>query len=344
MITEKDKTEEVTTTTPSADATEADATGTGVAIMRELPPNVGYSGYPTAPLSAFEEAGTGAQSGSEYSAVNEFLSQFGGESDKDRKKRERREAAQQIAYGLGDTARALGNLYFTTQYSPSQDIDKTSMSEANQQRLDRLRKEREQNRDRMTQYAFNIAKLKGDDDYRAWKKGQDELAEQRRVAADEYKKEHDEKALAYKKEKDEEERKLKEEERKRKAEETKRNQELREKQLKEQERHNRSMESISASKGHGGGGGRSKKVYNITVDGEDLSIDSDKINDYNVSRVYEMLPERVRKQYDYNEKGQAQKLSKETKMQIIAKHANGDAKVKRELRALAGKKPRSGKF
>ena len=82
MTTEKDKTEEVTPTTPSADATEADATGTWVAIMRELPPNVGYSGYPTAPLSAFEEAGTGAQSGSEYSAVNEFLSQFGGESDR----------------------------------------------------------------------------------------------------------------------------------------------------------------------------------------------------------------------------------------------------------------------
>ena len=341
MTTEKDKTEEVTTTTPSADATGADATGTGGAIMRELPPNVHYSGYPTAPLSAFEEAGTGAQSGSEYSAVNEFLSQFGGESDKDRKKRERREAAQQIAYGLGDTARALGNLYFTTQYSPSQDIDKTSMSEANQQRLDRLRKEREQNRDRMTQYAFNIAKLKGDDDYRAWKKGQDELAEQRRVAADKYKKEHDEKALAYKKEKDEEERRLKEEERKRKAEETKLNQELREKQLREQERHNRSMESISASKGHGGGG---SKTYKITVDGEELSIDTDKINDYNVSCVYELLPDRVRKQYDYDEKGNRQKLSKEQKMQIIASHANGDAKVKRELRALAGKKPRSGNF
>ncbi len=340
MTTEKDKTEEVTTTTPSVDATEADATGTGVAIMRELPPNVGYSGYPTAPLSAFEEAGTGAQSGSEYSAVNEFLSQFGGESDKDRKKRERREAAQQIAYGLGDTARALGNLYFTTQYSPSQDIDKTSMSEANQQRLDRLRKEREQNRNRMTQYAFNIAKLKGDDDYRAWKKGQDELAEQRRVAADEYQKQKDAEALKYKQEKDKADREWR-------AQEAKLNRELGENRLKEQERHNRAMESKGHGGGggsHGGGGGSKGKKYPVYIDNKKWEIDYDDINDYNVRQIYLKLPERVRKKYEYDEKkGTRINLTKDRMMQILAENAN-DPNVKRELLKLAGYKPRSGNF
>lgn len=323
MTTEKDKTEEVTTTTPSADATGAGATGTG--------------GYPTAPLSAFEEAGTGAQSGSEYSAVNEFLSQFGGESDKDRKKRERREAAQQIAYGLGDTARALGNLYFTTQYSPSQDIDKTSMSEANQQRLDRLRKEREQNRDRMTQYAFNIAKLKGDDDDRSWKRQKAKEEAELNAKKWDYKVEQD----------------AKEAERLEKA--AKQNQQNWESVFEQKQKYydgvlenQKTRNNIYANKGNGGGGGShggggsKTKPYKITVDGEELSIDTDKINDYTVSRVYELLPERVRQRYDFDEKGKPQKLSKEYKMQIIAKYADGNAKVKRELRSLAGKKPRSG--
>lgn len=340
MITEKDKTEEVTTTTPSADATEADATGTGVAIMRELPPNVGYSGYPTAPLSAFEEAGTGAQSGSEYSAVNEFLSQFGGESDKDRKKRERREAAQQIAYGLGDTARALGNLYFTTQYSPSQDIDKTSMSEANQQRLDRLRKEREQNRDRMTQYAFNIAKLKGDDDDRSWK---------RQKAKEEA--ELNEKKWNYKVEQD-----AKEAERLEKAAEQK--QQNWEAELDQKQKYydgilanQQTRNDIYANKGHGGGGGShggggggSKgKKYPIYIDNKKWEIDYDDINDYNVRQIYIKLPERVRKKYEYDEKYKRINLTKDRMMQILAENAN-DPNVKRELLKLAGYKPRSGNF
>lgn len=326
MTTEKDKTEEVTTTTPSADATEADATGTG--------------GYPTAPLSAFEEAGTGAQSGSEYSAVNEFLSQFGGESDKDRKKRERREAAQQIAYGLGDTARALGNLYFTTQYSPSQDIDKTSMSEANQQRLDRLRKEREQNRDRMTQYAFNIAKLKGDDDDRSWKRQKAKEEAELNAKKWDYKVEQD----------------AKEAERLEKAAVQKQQNweaefEQKQKYYDGQLANQKTRNDIYASKGngggggsHGGGGGGSKgKKYPVYIDNKKWEIDYDDINDYNVRQIYIKLPERVRKKYEYDEKGKRINLTKDRMMQILAENAN-DPNVKRELLKLAGYTPRSGKI
>ena len=294
--------------------------------------NTTMDGYYTAPLSAFEEAGTGAQSGSEYSAVNEFLSQFGGESDKERKKRERREAAQQIAYGLGDTARALGNLYFTTQYSPSQDIDKTSMSEANQQRLDRLRKEREQNRDRMTQYAFNIAKLKGDDDDRSWKRQKAKEEAELNAKKWDYKVEQD----------------AKEAERREKAAVQKQqnwNAEFEQKQkyydgvLANQKTRN----NIYANKGQGGGGGSKGKKYPVYIDNKKWEIDYDDINDYNVRQIYIKLPERVRKKYEYDEKGKRINLTKDRMMQILAENAN-DPNVKRDLLKLAGYTPRSGNF
>ena len=77
------------------------------------------------------------------------------ESDDERKKREKRERSRRIISAVSDGLSALGNLYFTSQYAPDMyEHEKESRLRSTNGRIEKLREEREKDRDRWLDYAI----------------------------------------------------------------------------------------------------------------------------------------------------------------------------------------------
>lgn len=82
------------------------------------------------------------------------------ETEEERKKRERRERSKRIIAAVSDGLSALGNLYFTTRYAPNMyKHDKASAVSAVDDRIERLKAEREKDRDRYVNYSLKIGDL-----------------------------------------------------------------------------------------------------------------------------------------------------------------------------------------
>lgn len=84
------------------------------------------------------------------------------ETDEQRKKREKREKAKRVIAAVGDGIRALSNLYFTSQYAPNMyNSDDTQLAKTDA-RQEKLKAEREANRDRYLNYSLRIGDLEND--------------------------------------------------------------------------------------------------------------------------------------------------------------------------------------
>lgn len=82
------------------------------------------------------------------------------ETEEERKRRERRERSKRIIAAVSDGLSALGNLYFTTRYAPNMyKHDKASAVSAVDERIERLKAEREKDRDRYVNYSLKIGDL-----------------------------------------------------------------------------------------------------------------------------------------------------------------------------------------
>lgn len=79
------------------------------------------------------------------------------ETEESRKKRERREKREKLFAALGDGLSALSNVYFTTQGAPDMSSKKT-LTAAVQEKYDKMKAEREADRDKY----LNLLKLKAD--------------------------------------------------------------------------------------------------------------------------------------------------------------------------------------
>lgn len=80
------------------------------------------------------------------------------ETPEQRKKRERREKSAKIVSAISDGLRAMGNLYFTSQYAPDMyNHEKSSQLTAQNSAIERARKEREANRDAHFRFALGLA-------------------------------------------------------------------------------------------------------------------------------------------------------------------------------------------
>lgn len=124
-------------------------------------------------------------SGSNYAELEGYLrkrmEETGGETDKDRIKRERREKWEGIISGIGDMGRALGNLYYASQGAPSMYDGKDSLSDRAKERFEKAKAEREKKRDEWMNYALTLGKLR--DSARDFK-----LCEKQAAAEQEYRK------------------------------------------------------------------------------------------------------------------------------------------------------------
>lgn len=117
----------------------------------------------TGATGATGAAGGGGFSGSTNGELLEYLRQqmeaSKPESKEERERRERLERTQNLAYGIADLGRALGNMYHTTQYAPNGYDAKSSMSEKQRERMERAEKARKARRDEWLNYALTRKKI-----------------------------------------------------------------------------------------------------------------------------------------------------------------------------------------
>lgn len=81
------------------------------------------------------------------------------ENEKEREQREKREKRRLLWASIGDGISALANLHFTTQDAPHAYNDKDGMLQRHQALLDRMQKERKENRDKYLEYVLKRAQL-----------------------------------------------------------------------------------------------------------------------------------------------------------------------------------------
>ena len=84
------------------------------------------------------------------------------ETEEERKKREKIEKSKRVIAAVGDGIRALSNLYFTSQYAPNMyNPDDTQLAKVDA-RQEKLKAEREANRDKYLNYSLRIGDLEND--------------------------------------------------------------------------------------------------------------------------------------------------------------------------------------
>lgn len=89
--------------------------------------------------------------------VNWLLSQYDA-MQRDDEAEARRQKSRNMVNGIADMARAIGDLYHTNQYAPSQEVDKSLMSEVSQKRYDKAKAERDKRRAEYLNYVQNVSK------------------------------------------------------------------------------------------------------------------------------------------------------------------------------------------
>lgn len=85
------------------------------------------------------------------------------ETDEQRKKRERKEKSKKIIAAVSDGISALSNLFFTSQYAPNMyNHDKGSMMKPVNDRIEKLKAEREKNADKYLQFSLKLGDLQNE--------------------------------------------------------------------------------------------------------------------------------------------------------------------------------------
>lgn len=84
-------------------------------------------------------------------------------SPEELKKLRRKQKIEGIISGVSDTAQAISNLWFTTQYAPNMYDAKNGMAAKAKERFDKEKAERDANADRYFNYAMQIGKMKDAD-------------------------------------------------------------------------------------------------------------------------------------------------------------------------------------
>lgn len=70
----------------------------------------------------------------------------------------RRQKNRDMVNGIADMARAIGDLYHTDRYAPSQEVDKSLMSDVSRKRYDKAKAERDKRRAEYLNYVQNVSK------------------------------------------------------------------------------------------------------------------------------------------------------------------------------------------
>lgn len=88
--------------------------------------------------------------------VDWLLSQYDA-MQRDDEAEARRQKSRDMVNGIADMARAIGDLYHTDRYAPSQEVNKNLMSEVSRKRYDKAKAERDKRRAEYLHYVNNVA-------------------------------------------------------------------------------------------------------------------------------------------------------------------------------------------
>ena len=115
-----------------------------------------------AAVNRSEQSGQGEQDsrndgeGQKYD-VDWLLDQYNA-MQRDDEAEARRQKNRDMVNGIADMARAIGDLYHTNQYAPSQEVDKSLMSDVSRKRYDKAKAERDKKRAEWLHYVNNVSK------------------------------------------------------------------------------------------------------------------------------------------------------------------------------------------
>lgn len=99
----------------------------------------------------------------QIAALNEAASRLKPETEEERKKRERSERSKRIVAAVSDGLQALSNLFFTTRGAPNMyDHQEASQLTPLQEKLEKLKAERQANADKYLQYSLKVGDLQND--------------------------------------------------------------------------------------------------------------------------------------------------------------------------------------
>ena len=104
-------------------------------------------------------SGSGDDGERVYDWVTNYLNE-NTETPEVRRRRERMESRHGMISGIGDTIRALSNLYFTTRYSPDGYDAGKSATTQHSERMERARRQRDADRNYYLNYALNMGNIK----------------------------------------------------------------------------------------------------------------------------------------------------------------------------------------
>ena len=113
-------------------------------------------------LSPEEQAKADAVMGydQQIETLRKAAEQYAPETPEQRKKRERREKSKRIIAAVSDGISALSNLFFTSQYAPNMYIpEKGSMMKPVNDRIEKLKAEREKKRDQYLNFSLKLGDL-----------------------------------------------------------------------------------------------------------------------------------------------------------------------------------------
>lgn len=118
----------------------------------------------TPKLTPEEQAKADAVAGtdSQIKTIQDWMDAEGNrpETEEQRKKRERREKSKKIIAAVSDGISALSNLFFTSQYAPNMyNHDKGNMMKPVNDRIEKLKAEREKNADKYLQFSLKLGDL-----------------------------------------------------------------------------------------------------------------------------------------------------------------------------------------
>lgn len=121
----------------------------------------------TPKLTPEEQAKADAVAGtdSQIKTIQDWMDAEGNrpETEEQRKKRERREKSKKIIAAVSDGISALSNLFFTSQYAPNMyNHDKGSMMKPVNDRIEKLKAEREKNADKYLQFSLKLGDLQNE--------------------------------------------------------------------------------------------------------------------------------------------------------------------------------------
>lgn len=109
--------------------------------------SVNPGGQPTSDVTGYDQ---------QIALLQEAAKRYAPESDEDKIKREKRERSAKIIGAVSDGLSALGNLYFTSQYAPDMFERENGQLKTTNDKLDRLKAERQANADKYLNFALKI--------------------------------------------------------------------------------------------------------------------------------------------------------------------------------------------